>query len=100
MSISILVEEELKAMKKIEEMRKKADEIRKEAEKEKARILNEERILREVEKYIQEQEHLLKKEADELYKRYLERAERIKNIPPPKIEEIVDEIIKEVLGLE
>ncbi len=100
MSISVLIEAELEAMKRIEEAKKRAEKIIEEAKKEAERIKDINVILGRVSKYVEEEEKKIKEEAKKLYNEYLKKTEKIKAIPLSKLEEIANKIVMEVLGLE
>jgi len=100
MSISVLVEEELKAIKRIEEAKRKAARIIEEAKKKAEEIKDKNKIMSRANEYLQQKEIELRKEAEEIKQEYVKQAEKIRSIPPEKIEEIADKIIKEVIGIE
>ncbi len=99
-NISLLVEEEIKALKRIEEAKKEAEKIVEKAKEEARKIKDLKLILEKVSKYIDEQEKLLKEEAESLRRKYFEIAEKIRLIPSEEIDKIAEEIVMEVVGLE
>ena len=89
-----------KSIKLLEEAKKNAKKIIEEAKKEAEKIKDVRGIMKRVQEFINQQEKKLQQEAKELLEKYLETARRIRESSLIRYEDIINEILREVIGLE
>ncbi|MCW3976221.1 MAG: hypothetical protein NWE86_08300 [Candidatus Bathyarchaeota archaeon] len=99
MSIELLIEEERKSIKQIEDARTKADKKIADSQKEAQKILDQAIKKEFILKYLQKEEEKVNEEAKKVLNKYKKDVTKIKQIPSNKIQKTVDRIIDEVLKI-
>jgi vacuolar-type H+-ATPase subunit H len=99
MSIELLIEEERKSIKQIEDARTKADKKIADSQKEAQKILDQVIKKEFIQKYLQKEEEKVNEEAKKVLNKYKKDVAKIKQIPSNKIQKTVDRIIDEVLKI-
>ena len=99
MSIEILIEEERKSMKKIEDAKVQAEKIKAEAQKEAKNILDHAIKKEYIQEYIEKEEKQVNKEAEQTLDNFKKEMTKIKKLSPKKIERAIDEILNGVFKI-
>jgi vacuolar-type H+-ATPase subunit H len=99
MSIELLIEEERKSIKQIEDARTKAEKKMGDSQKEAQKILDQAIKKEFVQKYLQKEEEKVNDEAKKVLNKYKKNVAKIRQIPSNKIQKIVDRLLDEVLKI-
>ncbi len=99
MSIEILIEEERKSMKKIEDAKVQAEKIKAEAQKEAKNILDHAIKKEYIQEYIEKEEKKVNEEAEKTLDNFKKEMVKVKKLPPKKIERAIDEILNGVFKI-
>ena len=99
MSIELLIEEERKSIKQIEDARTKAEKKIAESQKEAQKILDQAIKKEFIQKHLQKEEEKVNEEAKKTLNKYKKDVAKIEKIPSNKIQKMVDRILNEVLKI-
>jgi vacuolar-type H+-ATPase subunit H len=99
MSIELLIEEERKSIKQIEDATTKAEKRLADSQKEAQKILDQAIKKEFIQKYLQKEEEKVNEEAKKVLNKYKKDVAKIEKIPSNKIQKMVDRILNEVLKI-